>query len=148
MPISKEGDSIGIELKGMDSLLKKLDSISHIHVKDAIKAVEEDSIKAIKSGASFAPNASNYVGRCEVREGKNYYYVDIGLSNSDGNFEYWKELYFHNYGYKDKGLNFGDNGPYLDMHKQWFNQAVNAISPKLKSRIKAILEQEIAKGFR
>ena len=74
--------------------------------------------------------------------------MDIGLSTKTANFENFKELWFHEWGYQDKGLNFGNNGPYLDMHKQWFDKSVNALSKSAKKKIKAMLEAEIRKGCR
>lgn len=83
-----------------------------------------------------------------MREGKHYYYVDIGLSNKNSSFDQYENLWFHEWGYQDKGLNFGNNGPYIDMHKQWFNKAANTLSKTEKKKIKAMLEAEIAKGCR
>lgn len=139
---------MSIELNGLNSLYKKLDGLSNLHVKEAIKSVEPEAISKIKEAASFAPKASQYIGKSDIREGKHYYYVDIGLSNKNASFDQYKNLYFHNFGYQDKGLNFGNNGPYLDMHKQWFNKAANTLSKSEKKKIKAMLEAEIAKGCR
>ena len=139
---------ISIELKGLNSLYKKLDGLSNLHVKEAIKSVEEEATRQIKEGASFAPKAAQHISKVAVREGEHYYYMDIGLSTKTADFDQYKEAYFHNFGYQDKGLNFGNNGPYLDMHKQWFNKSVNALSKSAKKKIKAMLEAEIKKGCR
>ena len=119
-----------------------------MHIKEAIKSVEGEAITQIREAASFAPKASQYIGKSDVREGKHYYYVDIGLSNKNASFDQYKNLWFHEWGYQDKGLNFGNNGPYIDMHKQWFNKSVNTLSKTEKKKIKAMLEAEIAKGCR
>ena len=84
--------NISIELKGLNSLYKKLDGLSNLHVKEAIKSVEPEAISKIKEAASFAPKASQYIGKSDVREGKHYYYMDIGLSTKTANFNQYKEL--------------------------------------------------------
>ena len=125
-----------------------MDELTNLHIKEAIKSVEGEAINQIREAASFAPKASQYIGKSDVREGKHYYYVDIGLSNKNASFDQYKNLWFHECGYQDKGLNFGNNGPYIDMHKQWFNKAANTLSKTEKKKIKAMLEAEIAKGCR
>ena len=125
-----------------------MDELTNLHIKEAIKSVEDEAINQIREAASFAPKASQYIGKSDVREGKHYYYVDIGLSNKNASFDQNKNLWFHEWGYQDKGLNFGNNGPYIDMHKQWFNKAANTLSKTEKKKIKAMLEAEIAKGCR
>ena len=125
-----------------------MDGLTNLHIKEAIKSVEDEAINQIREAASFAPEASQYIGKSDVREGKHYYYVDIGLSNKNASFDQYKNLWFHVWGYQDKGLNFGNNGPYIYMHKQWFNKAVNTLSKTEKKKIKAMLEAEIAKGCR
>ena len=57
------------------------------------------------------------IQNCAERTSDHFTYIDVGLKNTKAPFDQWKALYFHNYAYKDKGLNFGDKGPYIDKHK-------------------------------
>ena len=83
---------MSIELKGLNSLYKKLEGLSNLHVKEAIKSIEEEATRQIKEGASFAPKAAQHISKVAVREGEHYYYMDIGLSTKTANFNQYKEL--------------------------------------------------------
>lgn len=69
-----------------------MDGLTNLHIKEAIKSVEGEAINQIREAASFAPKASQYIGKSDVREGKHYYYMDIGLSTKTANFDQYKEL--------------------------------------------------------
>ncbi len=138
---------MAIKISGLDNVIKKLDDLSNIKtdtlVEDAAKKIEE----GIKARASFSDEEKNYIGTFEARKAGKSVFIDIGLKNDEVPFELWKGLWFHNWGYWNKGWNFGENGPYIFMHSLWFEDAVNnvgkSVRSELKSEIKKVISQAI-----
>mgnify|MGYP000667023382 CR=1 FL=1 len=150
---------MAIKISGLDNVIKKLDDLSNIKtdtlVEDAAKKIEE----GIKARASFSDEEKNLqtkideinaqyeeVNKQILALGKSVF-IDIGLKNDEVPFELWKGLWFHNWGYWNKGWNFGENGPYIFMHSLWFEDAVNnvgkSVRSELKSEIKKVISQAI-----
>ncbi len=139
---------MALKINGLDNVIKKLDNLSNIKtddlVEDAAKKIEE-GIK--KRASSFSEEEIKYIGTFEARKSGKSVFVDIGLKNDEAPFELWKGLWFHNWGYWNKGWNFGENGPYIFMHSLWFEDAVNkvgkGVKSELKSKIKRVVSQAI-----
>ena len=70
-------------------------------------------------------------------------YIDVGLKNENAEFDLWKGLYFHNYGYHNEGLGGIFHGRYMDMHQLWFTDAVNGIQEQTLNKIKLKIKHEI-----
>lgn len=138
---------MAIQLKGLDKLQKKLADLENINVSDIIKESAKRAEEDIrKSAGGFSDKAYKCVARCDVREDKNYCYVDVGLANDKYPFEQWKSLYFQNYGFYDYGLNFRGQ-IYVDNHKLWFNQAVDSFKKAESKAIKEQLKSKVHKAW-
>lgn len=139
---------MAIQISGLDNIIKKLDNLSNIKtdalVEDAAKKIE----KGIKERASFSDEEKKYIGVFEARKVGKSVFVDIGLKNDEVPFELWKGLWFHNWGYWNKGWNFGENGPYIDMHALWFNDAVNKVGKGVRSELKSKIKRVVSEAIK
>ena len=134
---------MSIEIIGINSLLNKLNRLSNIKTKEAVDSVAKVVETTIKSGASWAPNASQYIGRCDVREYENgSYFVEIGLKNDNAPFELWKNVYFHNYGYNLKYYGHPTN-TFVNTHIMWFNNSVNNVGEPTIEKLKSNIRRQI-----
>lgn len=137
---------MSIDIKGIDTLIKKLDKLSRIESKKAVEEAAEIMLNSIKDGASFS-NAAKYAGKCDIRDYNSSFFLDIGFKSDEVDFEEWKELWFHNWGYFNKGWNFTGQY-YINMHQMWFNRAVQAAENEVERKIKARLKEEIRNCMR
>lgn len=129
---------MGIELKGLEKVLKKLDNLSAIKGIEIIEEVAENTSNAIKNKAKKISDTSYlYVGKVKVRDYGTTCFIDIGLSSETTPFELWKPLWFQHWGFKDYGLNFTGQY-YITKHQNWFTDAVNSYE---KQAIKAVKEK-------
>ena len=134
--------TLAIEIKGMNSLLKKLDKLSKIEAKEAVQEVADDLTKALQSKASEWSTKSKYIKAYEPRNYGLSSYVDVGLKSSEAPFDEWKELWFQNYGFDDMGLNF--SGQYhITNHLMWFDEAINEEIENCKAKLKAKIKQQV-----
>lgn len=139
---------MGIKIDGIDKLLNKLNKLSHIETEKAINEVAEELEKKISSKAkSFSDTSYMYVGKGETRKYGLSCYVDVGFSKDNAPFDLWKSLWFHNWGYFDKGLNFRGQ-IYINMHQFWFNEAVKDSKSDIQKRLKQKLKAEIGEALR
>lgn len=136
---------MAISIKGMDKLIEKLGKLSKIEAKEIIEDVGSDIEEAIKDKASFS-KASRHIGKCDVRDYGNSYFLDVGLKNDKVPFEEWKQLWFHNWGYFNKGLNF-DGMDFINNHQLWFDSAVKSVEQEAMQKIKRKVRAEI-KAFK
>lgn len=138
--------SIGIT--GINGLINKLNNISNIETKKIIEEVAEDLEGTIRDKASsFSNTGYMYIAKCETRDYGLSCYIDVGLKNDTVPFDLWKNLWFHQWGYFNKGWNFGENGPYLSMHRLWFDESVKGAEKDIKKKIKEKLKREIQRGW-
>lgn len=139
---------MALKISGMNNIINKLDNLSNIKaeeiVKEAAKALEDE----IKDRAKFSDDEKNYIGTFEARKAGNSVYIDVGLKNDEVPFELWKGLWFHNWGYWNKGWNFGENGPYVHTHVLWFNDAINKVGKSVKSDLKSKIKREYSKALK
>ena len=140
---------MSLEIKGINNLIKKLDNLTNISTEQVIKDVAKDMETAIKDEAKTFSKNYEYVGECEPRKYGRSVFVDVGLKNEVAPWDEWKELWYHNFGYRDFGLNF-KGSPYIEVHKMWFDTAVKGaeheVKKKLKNKIKEELSKNIGKG--
>lgn len=136
---------MGIQIKGLNSLLKKLDNVSNIKTKEIMEEVAEGATKAIQEEAKkFSDTSYLYAGEVEVRDYGLSCFIDVGFSSEKTPFELWKPLWFQHWGFRDYGLNFqGDY--YIANNKMWFESAIKNYEEQAKREIKEKLRAEVRK---
>ena len=137
-----------LSIKGMDSVISKLNKLSNIQAQKIVEEVGEKVEKAIVTAASFSKEEKEYIGKCDVRNYGKSYFIDIGLANTNAPFEKWCGLWYQNWGYQNKGWNFGENGPFVTVHQLWFDQAIENVGPTLLKETKLKIKQEISKALK
>lgn len=134
---------MSIKIDGIDNILKKLNKLSHIEAKKAVNTVAKDVEVAIRNKAKTISDTSYlYVGKVEERSYELSYFVDIGFSNKNADFELWKSLWFQNWGYFDYGWNFSGQ-IYVKKHQLWFNDTIKSQEESIQKKIKESLKKEI-----
>lgn len=130
---------MGIEIQGIDKLINKLNKISHIEAKSIINEVAQDLEKSIVSAAkTFSDTEYMYIKKCEPRDYGSSCYVDVGLKNDEVDFDLWRGLWFHNWGFIHwKG------GQLVKPHAMWFDNAVTGVQDEATNKIKTKLKQEL-----
>lgn len=138
---------MSLEIKGINSLMNKLNKLSNINTKKAVEEVADTVEFEIRvSASSFSDTEAKYIAKCEAREGERSYFVDIGLKNDNAPFELWKGLWYQNWGYFNYGWNFKGQY-YIKPHQLWFNEAVNRIEGSTLQKMKSNLRKEIKKAM-
>lgn len=139
---------MSLKISGLDNILKKLDNLSDIKTEKIVKDTAELLEKVIKENITFSDEEKKYIGECEFRKYNKSVFIDVGLKNDNVPFELWKGLWFHNWGYWNRGLNFGENGPYINMHFLWFEDAVNKVGKGVRSELKSKIKREISNAIK
>ena len=139
---------MSLKISGLDNILKKLDNLSDIKTEKIVKDTAELLEKGIKENTTFSDEEKKYIGECEIRKYNQSVFIDVGLKNDNVPFELWKGLWFHNWGYWNKGLNFGESGPYINMHALWFEDAVNKVGKGVRSELKSKIKREISNAIK
>lgn len=122
---------MAFEIQGVDKLINKLNKISNIQAREVIEDVAKDVETAIINEArKFSDTEYLYIGKCDVRDYGSSYFVDIGLKNDTVDFEVWKGLWYHNWGYIH-----WKSGKMVTPHVMWFNQLVISFQKEIKSKI-------------
>ncbi|WP_394887033.1 hypothetical protein [Clostridium butyricum] len=123
---------MAFEIQGVDKLINKLNKISNIVAKEVIEDVAKDIEVAIVSEArKFSDTEYLYIGKCDVRDYGSSYFVDVGLKNDTIDFELWKGLWYHNWGYTH-----WKSGEMIIPHVMWFNNSVNSHKSYIKNKVK------------
>ena len=129
---------MAFEIQGVDKLINKLNKISNIQAKEVIEDVANDVETAIVNEArKFSDTEYLYIGKCDVIDYGSSYYVDIGLNNDTVNFELWKGLWYHNWGYT-----YWKSGEMITPHVIWFNNIINIIQAEIELKIKYNIKNE------
>lgn len=139
---------MSLEISGINNLIKKLDNLTNIDTESIVNRVAEDMTLTIQDEVKTFSDKYEYVGLCHVRKYNRGIYIDVGLSNELDPWEEWKELWYHQWGYFDIGLNFYNNPIYIDCHKLWWDNAVKAASKGVKKELKQLLKKEVDKNIR
>lgn len=138
---------MGVEIKGINNLIKKLDDISNISTKKIIEDIANDVTNTLRAKAqTFSNTEYMYIAKCEPRVYGLSSYIDVGLKNDEAPFELWKGLWYQNWGYFNYGLNFSGQ-QYISMHQLWFNETVSNIGSSVKKKLKSQLALEIRKEW-
>ena len=139
---------MALQINGINNLINKLNNLSSIETKKIVEEVAEDVKKSIITKASsFSDTGYMHIDTCDVRNYKSSCFIDVGLKGDNAPFDLWKNLWFHQWGYFNKGLNFGENGPYLSMHRLWFDEAVKESEAEVKKKLKDKLKQEVRRAM-
>ena len=113
---------MAFEIQGVDKLINKLNKISNIAAKEVIEDVTKDVETVIVNEArKFSDTEYLYIGKCDVRDYGSSYFVDIGLKNDTVDFELWKGLWYHNWGYTH-----WKSGEMITPHVMWFENIINS----------------------
>lgn len=138
---------MSIKIDGIDRLIKKLDKLSHIETEKAIEDVAETVEKAIRAEAKkFSDTSYLYIGKSKKRKYGMSCYIDIGFHKDNAPFELWKPLWFQNWGYWDKGLNFNGN-IYISNHQLWFDEAIKSVEKDAQRNLKNKIKEEISSSW-
>ena len=126
---------MAFEIQGVDKLINKLNKISNIAAKEVIEDVAKEVETAIVNEArKFSDTEYLYIGKCDVRDYGSSYFVDIGLKNESVDFELWKGLWYHNWGYTH-----WKSGEMITTHVMWFDNVVNLNRNILCNKIKKVI---------
>ena len=126
------------EIQGVDKLINKLNKISNIKAKEVIEDVAKDvEIAIVNEARKFSDTEYLYIGKCDVRDYGSSYFVDIGLKNDTVDFELWKGLWYHNWGYIH-----WKSGKMITPHVMWFNNIINIIQAEIELKIKYNIKNE------
>lgn len=137
---------MSLEIKGINNLIKKLDNLTNINTELVIQDVSKDMESTIKDEAKTFSKSYEHIGKCEARKYGKSVFIDVGLKNEVAPWDEWKELWYHNWGYRDFGLNF-QGTPYIQVHKMWFDSAVKSAEYEVKKKLKNKLKEEINKNI-
>ena len=128
---------MAFEIQGVDKLINKLNKISNIAAKEVIEDVAKDVETAIVSEArKFSDTEYLYIGKCDVRDYDSSYFVDVGLKNDTVDFELWKGLWYHNWGYTH-----WKSGEMITPHVMWFDNTINKLHNETSKRIKNTIKE-------
>ena len=123
---------MAFEIQGVDKLINKLNEISNIKAKEVIEDVAKDVETAVINEArKFSDTEYLYIGKCDVRDYGSSYFVDVGLKNENVDFDLWKGLWYHNWGYTH-----WKNGEMITPHVMWFNNSISLVQKDIKDKIK------------
>lgn len=138
---------MAIEIKGINSILKKLNQLSSVNTDKVIEDVAEELRGNIsKAAKEFSDTSYMYVGKGEIRKYGLSSYIDVGFGKDDADFDLWKPLWFQQWGYFDKGLNFKGNF-FIANHQFWFDEAIKSSEGEIKKKLKNKLKNEIKKAL-
>lgn len=136
---------MSIDIKGLNNLIKKVSDMEKVDITKIVEDVAKNVQQEIKSAASWAPRASQYINVFNMRKyGPYTCYCNVGLKNTEAPFEEWKNLYFHNFGYHLFYYGKPTN-KFITSHVQWFDNAVNAAAKTAKNELKTRIKQAIRK---
>ena len=139
---------MSIELKGVNSLLTKLAKVSNIQARELIEEAGLLVVESVESKAkTFSDTEWRHVGIAKMRDYGNSCYVDIGLHQTNSDFEDYKGLWFHQWGYHNNGLGGRFKGKFINPHIMWFDEAVNTVEGQALQMVKKKVKAEI-KAFK
>ena len=132
---------MAFEIQGVDKLINKLNKISNIQAKEVIEDVAKDVETAIVNEArKFSDTEYLHIGKCDVRDYGSSYYVDIGLRNDTVDFELWKGLWYHNWGYTH-----WKSGEMITPHVMWFDNAIILLKIRTIDNVKGKIVKRVMK---
>ena len=138
---------MAITMKNLNNLTNKLNKLDNLKAKKAVEEVAKVVESNLKNEVSKFSKRSDLIKKVDTREYENgNYYVDVGLKSDSQNWEEWKHLYLHHYGYNQK-LWGKDSDIYTKKYQFWFTNAVdnmdNEVLKELKSKIQAEIKEAL-----
>ena len=134
------------KVEGLDEVLKKLEKLQDLDAQQVINDIAREGQTVVQANTASAgfPESSQETGI--YHKGKNT--VSVGFS---GNFEGYKPLWFHNFGYRihykgrDGKTHF--NGKTYTLHVGCWDEirsiSIEKLAPILKRRMQKYLEQQL-----
>lgn len=139
---------MAITIKNISNLTNKLNKLNNVKAKKAVDEVAKIVEKGLRDEASNFSRRSDLIGEVDSREYSNgTYYVDVGLKSDSQNWEEWKHLYFHHYGYNQK-LWGKDSDIYTKKYQFWFTNAVDNMDNEVLKELKKKLQAEIKEALK
>lgn len=129
-------------IKGLDKLMKKLESLTDLDTQTIVEDCGEKLRKSIQNEArEFSDEEYQYILKGQTKiYNTNSASIQVGLLNTEANFEDYKGLYFNNYGFE-----LWKNGKYYAPHIGWFDTAVENAKKEIITDMKEQLKNEIKK---
>ena len=129
-------------IKGLDKLMKKLESLTDLDTQTIVEDCGEKLRKSIQNEArEFSDEEYQYILKGQTKiYNSNSASIQVGLLNTEANFEDYKGLYFNNYGFE-----LWKNGKYYAPHSGWFDTAVENAKKEIITDMKEQLKNEIKK---
>lgn len=129
-------------IKGLDKLMKKLESLTDLDTQTIVEDCGEKLRKYIQEEAKeFSNEEYQYLMKGETKiYNTNSASIEVGLLNTQADFENYKGLYFNNFGFE-----LWKNGKYYAPHLGWFDTAVENARKKIIDDMKKQLKKEIHK---
>lgn len=129
-------------IKGLDKLMKKLESLTDLDTHTIVEDCGEKLRKSIQNEAKeFSDEEYQYILKGQTKiYNSNSASIQVGLLNTEANFEDYKGLYFNNYGFE-----LWKNGKYYAPHIGWFDTAVENAKKEIITDMKEQLKNEIKK---
>ena len=124
------------EIEGLQDLISKLSRLENLKVDDVLEATAEEGTRSLQANTASAgfPKSSQSVDIHKNQYGGKG--VSIGY---EGNFDAWKELYFHHYGYQLYYFGHKTN-KHITCHVGVFDEikhlTIQEIQPVLEKRLK------------
>lgn len=135
---------MNIDIKGINSLLNKLQRLENVDFQAEIKQIGEEVIRQMQSVTPRDTGKSaESIGVDSIISYKMGFLMKIGLSSKTAPWDDWKGVYFQNFGYHNFGHGGRYKGVFVMTNLNWFTEFSNGISDEVKKTIKFYLQQKI-----
>lgn len=135
---------MNIDIKGINSLLNKLQRLENVNFQQEIKQIGDIVIKQMQSVTPVNTGLSQQsIGVSDMINMRMGFIMKVGLSPKTAPWDDWKGVYFQNYGYHNWGQNGRYKGAFVNAHLGWFTEFEQSISDEVKKTIKFYLQQKI-----
>lgn len=128
---------MGIETKGFDELIKKLEDMGRQGNKIAKSAVEKGAKIVLEQQRKDAPKlteeGSKNLDIGEIKKYKSGVYAKVGITKD--NWEKTKHLYFQHFGYNNRGWNMANKPKLVVRRVGWMNESFEKIENEARNAI-------------
>lgn len=142
--------SSGFDTSDFNKLSQKIQDLGNVGKKIAKESLLDSAEIVLKQQKQDAPKAKSnstkgYSGLSIDKKIKTYKggssYVKIGITSE--NWETLKHLYFHHFGYENKGRGNRYKGMYISKHAGWMNKSFDKCKDKAKLRLYENIKSKI-----
>lgn len=135
---------MNIDIKGINSLLNKLQRLENVNFQQEIKQIGDVIIKQMQSVAPRDTGKSaESIGVDDIISYKMSFIMKVGLSNKTAPWDDWKGAWFQQWGFHNWGQGGRYKGVFVATHIGWFTEFEQSISDEVKKTIKFYLQQKI-----